>query len=339
MFPKRSRKSPPGPFFLPLTGSDGGGLVLYPASNQPGTREQSLPQSHLKCDERGVCEANSIARSLSLPQSFPIKAFYKLGLTCLTAGLLLTRVSAQETLSSVQREMDRVDKEIEREKDLHKTERKRAADFENEKAAKLKALQDQLRLTQGKIDSLKHQLDRAKGQKAGFKAQTAQYQTRQKDFAKALTKQIRDLSLALKKDFPYNRDERVSQLEELANAIDNGVVPLEDGLNRFFVLSQASLDFAYDTEVYRGTYHGADGSDHEGSYVRLGAALLAFAGEDGKTAAYLAKADTGYAWREADLTPDTRQDIFTALKVAQGKVAPQLVNIPFQAPKPVEGAK
>ncbi len=257
----------------------------------------------------------------------------------LAAGLASLPATAQETLSSVQRELDRVDKEIEREKDLHKTERKRAGDFENEKASKLKALQDQLRLTQGKIDSLKRQLDRARQQKAGFKGQAAQFQNRQKEFVKALTQQIRDLAGSLKKDFPYDREKRVSDLEDLANAIDNGVVPLEDGLNRFFALSQTSLDFAYDTEVYRGTYHGADGADHEGSYVRLGAALLAFAAEDGKTAAYLAKVDTGYAWRETDLTPETRQDIFTALKVAQGKVAPQLVNIPFQAPKPVQVSK
>lgn len=266
----------------------------------------------------------------------PIRALI---LTCLITALMAGRASAQETLSSVQRELDRVDKEIEREKDLHKTERKRAVDFEAEKAAKLKALQEQLRLTGGKIDSLKRQLDRAKQQKAGFKAQATQYQNRQKDFVKAFAKQVRDLSASLKKDFPYERDKRVSDLEELANAIETGVVGVEDGLNRFFTLTQASLDFAYDTEVYRGNFHGADGSDHEGSYVRLGAALLAFAAEDGKTAAYLAKADTGYAWREADLTPETRQDIFTAVKVAQGKVAPQLVNIPFQAPKPVEGAK
>lgn len=275
-------------------------------------------------------------------RSLPNRAILLICITSLaglTAGLMPSPASAQETLSSVQRELDRVDKEIEREKDLHKTERKRAGDFENEKASKLKALQEQLRLTQGKIDSLKRQLDRARQQKAGFKSQTAQFQNRQKDFAKALTKHIRDLAVSLKKDFPYDRDKRVSDLDDLANAIDNGVVPMEDGLNRFFALSQLSLDFAYDTEIYRGTYKSADGSDKEGNYVRLGAALLAFAAEDGKTAAYLAKVDTGYVWREADLTPETRQDIFTALKVAQGKVAPQLVNIPFQAPKPVEARR
>lgn len=265
----------------------------------------------------------------------PIRAF----ITACALAFCLLPARAQETLTSVQRELDRVDKEIEREKELHKTERKRAADFEAEKASKLKALQDQLRATGAHIDSLKRQQDKARQQKASFKAQAAQYQARQKDFVKAFAKQARDLAASVRKDFPYDREKRAADLEDLANALDNGTVGVEDGLTRFFALSQANLDFAYDTEVYRGSYRSADGSDKEGSYVRLGAALLAFAGDDGKTAAWLAKADTGYVWHENDVPPETRNDIFTAVKVAQGKVAPQLVSLPFQAPKPTEAGK
>jgi hypothetical protein len=254
-------------------------------------------------------------------------------------GALLVPAHAQETLTSVQRELDRVDKEIEREKELHKSERKRAADFDTEKAAKLKALQDQLRVTAVRIDSLKRQQERARQQKASFKAQATQYQARQKDFVKAFARQTRDLAAAVRKDFPYDREKRAADLEDLAGALENGTVGVEEGLGRFFALSQANLDFAYDTEVYRGTYHAADGSDKEGSYVRLGAALLAFAGDDGKTAAWLAKADTGYVWHESDVAADVRDNIFTAMKVAQGKVAPQLVSLPFQAPRPTEAGK
>jgi hypothetical protein len=242
-------------------------------------------------------------------------------------------------LTSVQRDLDRVDKEIEREKELHKTERKRAADFEAEKAAKLKALQDQLRMTGSRIDSLKRQEEKARQQKASFKAQAAQYQARQKDFVKAFAKQARELAAATRKDFPYDREKRASDLEDLAAALESGALGVEEGLTRFFTLAQANLDFAYDTEVYRGSYRAADGSDKEGSYVRLGAALLAFAGDDGKTAAWLAKADTGYVWHESDVAPEVRDNIFTAVKVAQGKVAPQLVSLPFQAPKPREAGK
>jgi hypothetical protein len=248
-------------------------------------------------------------------------------------GLLVGAAAAQETLSSVQRELDRVEREIEREKDLHKTERKRAADFEGEKASKLKALQDQIRQTQGRIDSLKGQLIRARGQKGAHRAQTALYQNKQKEFAKALTDAIRKQAEATAKDFPYQREKRVSDLNDLAAAIDNGVVAVEDGMGRFFTLLQASMDFAYDTEVYRGSWQAEGGASHEGNYVRLGAALLAFASEDGQHAAYLAKADSGYGWVDVSASPGLKADIQTAVQVAQGKVAPQLVKLPFPAPR------
>jgi len=251
----------------------------------------------------------------------------------LFAVALPTRLLAQETLSSVQRDLDRVEKEIEREKDLHKTERKRAADFETEKAAKLKALQEQLRLTQGRIDSLKRKQEQARQQKTGYRGQASMYRGKEKEFVKAMTERIRELARSLRADFPYQREKRVADLEELAVAIENGVVGVEEGVGRFFTLMQAGLEFSYDTEIYRGSYSATDGKNHEGNYVRLGAALMAFAGEDGQTAAYLAKSDSGYAWVDQELPPQLRKEIFTAAQVAQGKVAPQLVNLPFMAPK------
>ena len=261
--------------------------------------------------------------------------------TVIGAGVLMlwAGLAAQETLSSVQRDLDRVEKEIEREKELHKTERKRAADFEADKASKTRALQEQMRLTQGKIDSLKRQLDRARQQKGGFRNQAALYQGKQKEFVKSLTTKTREFAVSLKTDFPYLREKRVADLEELATAMESGVVGVEDGVNRLFTLLQSSLDLGYEVEVYRGTYAATDGSNHEGNFVRLGAAVLAFAGEDGKMAAFLAKQDSGYAWQDKDLAPEIRQDIFTTVSVAQGKAAPQLVNLPFAAPKLKEAGR
>ncbi len=253
---------------------------------------------------------------------------------CTWLGLTGLPATAQETLSSVQRDMDRVEKEIEREKELHKTELKRNTDFEAEKAAKLKALQEQIRLTQARSDSLKVQLNRARGQKGSFKSQAALYQSKQKDFAKALSQAIKARAAALAKDFPYQLQKRVSDLQDLANALETGVVTVEDGLGRFFSLLQTSLEFAQDTEVYRGSYTATDGSVHEGSYVRMGAVLLAFASEDGQHAAWLAKADSGYAWMDKDLPQPIKQDIYPPVSVAQGKVAPPLVRLPCQAPAP-----
>jgi hypothetical protein len=107
-------------------------------------------------------------------------------------------------------------------------------------------------------------------------------------------------------------------------------------LARFFSLLQSSLDFAQDTEVYPGAYTATNGGQWEGIYVRLGAVLLAFASSDGREMAYLAHADSGYAWRDRDLSATARSGIQTAVQVAQGKTAPQLVSLPLEAPKAKE---
>ena len=273
-----------------------------------------------------------------------LKTFLLISIAANWINLSGFNLHAQETLSSVQRDLDRVDKEIEHEKELHKNERKRAVEFDAEKALKLKALQEQLHLSQNKIDSLKKLLDKSKQQKVSFKSQASVFQNHQKEFVKALGKQIHELAASFKNDFPYDREKRVGDLDALAIAIESGVVGVEDGLNRFFTLMQTSLDFAFDTETYRGSYVATDGTTHEGSYVRLGAALMAFADDEGKVTAFLTKEDVtkegaGYVWKDRDLEPKTREDILTAIKVAQGKVAPQLVSIPFKAPKLVETQK
>ena len=84
----------------------------------------------------------------------PIFSSSKARVLCLALGLAAVAAYSQETLSSVQRELDRVERETEREKELDKQERGRAADFETRKAEKLQALKDQMRMTDASIDSL-----------------------------------------------------------------------------------------------------------------------------------------------------------------------------------------
>ena len=74
---------------------------------------------------------------------------------CAILAAVPAALHAQETLSSVQRELDRVERETEREKELHKAERARAAEFEKQKAERLNALRVQMQLSDARIDSLK----------------------------------------------------------------------------------------------------------------------------------------------------------------------------------------
>jgi hypothetical protein len=250
----------------------------------------------------------------------------------LGALLALTPVAvrAQETLSSVQRELDRVERDTEREKELHKTERARAAEFEKQKNERLQALRDQARLADARIDSLKQRMEVERRRRAAQRGLTAQYQSRQAAFRKDLDREIQGIMAWIEKDFPYQKDQRLSEWRELADGNREATLQVEEVLARVFGLIQGSLDFAFDSEAYPGTYTTSTGAQHDGTYVRLGAVMMAFSSSDGKLQAYLAKTPTGYAWRDRNLTSAVSKAIAEAVRVAQGKEAPRLVALPVE---------
>jgi hypothetical protein len=257
---------------------------------------------------------------------------YKLALGALLALLALIPLAApaQETLSSVQRELDRVERDTEREKELHKTERARAAEFERQKNERLQALRDQGRLADARIDSLKQRMEVERRRRAAQRGLTAQYQARQAAFRKDLDREIQGIMAWLEQDFPYQKEQRLSEWRDLAVANREATVQVEEVLARVFGLIQGSLDFAFDSEAYPGTYTASTGGQHDGTYVRLGAVMMAFSSSDGKLQAYLAKTPAGYVWRDKDVSDAVAKSIAEAVRVAQGKEAPRLVALPVE---------
>ncbi len=239
-------------------------------------------------------------------------------------------VRAQETLSSVQRELDRVERETEREKELHKQERARAAEFDKQKAARLAALQEQIVAADARIDSLKQRTEVERQRRASQRAIATQFQNRQKAFRANLDREIKAMAAWTESDFPYQRDRRVSEWKELAESNHEETLPVEEVLVRVFGLLQGSLDIGFDSETYPGTYSTTKGGQYEGVYVRLGAVMMAFASTDNKVQAYLAKTPQGYVWRDTDLPSGVQKAISEAVRVAEGKEAPRLIPLPVE---------
>ncbi len=241
------------------------------------------------------------------------------------------------TLGSVQRELDRVEREISREQELHKAERARAAEFEKQKNARLQALEEQIRLTDARIDSLKQRTEVERRRRTAQRGLAAQYVARQKTFRDNLDAEMNAMIAWIEKDFPYQRERRLSEWRELAVANREATIPVEEVLIRLFGLTQASLDFAANSEAYPGTYTLNEGGTHEGYYIRLGAVTMAFSSTDGKVQAYLAKTPDGYVWRDEGLASDARSSIRSAVSVAQGREAPRLVPLPVEVAGAVKG--
>ena len=247
-----------------------------------------------------------------------------------SALLAPVAVHAQETLSSVQRELDRVERDTDREKDLHKTERARAAEFEKQKNERLQALRDQSQSADARIDSLKQRMEVERRRRASQRGLTAQYQARQAAFRKDLDREIKGIMAWIESDFPYQKDQRLADWRELAEGNNEATLQVEEVLSRVFGLIQGSLDFAFDSEAYPGTYTTSTGAQNDGTYVRLGAVMMAFSSTDGKLQAYLAKTPNGYVWRDKNLSSSVSKSISEAVRVAQGKEAPRLVALPVE---------
>ncbi len=238
-------------------------------------------------------------------------------------------VYAQETLSSVQRELDRVEREIEREKELHKQEIKRASEFSTQKAQRLQALVDQTKLTQARIDSLKKEVEKARRKKTAEKAQAQFYSSKEKEFRQSMAASLLSLANDMRSDFPYSREKRIADLEELAKSVAEGVIPTEEALNRMTGLLSASLDFAANIEVYAGVYTAKTGGSSEGTYLRLGAAFLAFISQDARVGALIVRNEGKYDSLDSELTPKVLDALSAAVRVAQGKESPRLVGLPL----------
>src|SRR5690606_9026964 len=170
-----------------------------------------------------------------------------------------TTAAAQETLSSIQRELERVERETARENELHRQERARAAEFEKQKAARLQALQDQIAAADARTDSLKRRSEVERQRRASQRSLAAGFQRRQQEFRADLDREIKTMITRLETDFPYQRERRLSDWRDLAAANREATLPVEEVLARLFALAQASLDFAYQSEAYPGTHVDASG--------------------------------------------------------------------------------
>ncbi|MFC1584652.1 DUF3450 family protein [Fibrobacterota bacterium] len=240
-------------------------------------------------------------------------------------------IPAQETLSSVQRNLDRVDREIQREKELHKLEKKKAQEFEKRRKEKLKAINAQFKNLDTRIGELSSKLGRLKKQKGSLNHQIKNLKLKRSAVAKHILRKTGELKVFFQNDFPYQREKRVSDLESLEQDIKENVVEPEEAMNRLFTLLEYAIAMGYDSEVYSGTYRAGDGGVYDGKYLRLGAVISTFVSIDGKMVGYLLRTDSSYTWIDSELGLDLKQNIKKAVKVAEGKSAPELVVLPFGA--------
>jgi hypothetical protein len=238
---------------------------------------------------------------------------------------------AQETVESVRRETKAVEAQTVREKDLTAQEAKRHAAFVENSKAKAASLGTQEKALKAQIDSLRAETASLKSAKQKAEGTAKWYTNRKTRYGEQLAQILDSLAPSLEADFPYKNAEAATAIRETASKLRKGLSTPEDAIAAVCEILLDRIRLGYTTETWSG-YLPVEGRSVAGKFLRFGAVASVFVGQSGDEVYWLAQDSTGYAWLSAGDNLELRASLKDALKVAEGKSVPRLVEVPISKP-------
>ena len=128
-------------------------------------------------------------------------------------------------------------------------------------------------------------------------------------------------------DVPFLEDERDERLAELRDIMNRADVTVSEKYRRVLEAFQTESQYGRTLESYRGIIQ-RDGKEMTVDFLRVGRLSLVYQSLDGRNQAYWDNSIN--AW--VDLPGSYRRDIYQAIRVARGQVAPDLIKVPLKGP-------
>ena len=239
----------------------------------------------------------------------------------------------QETVESVRRQAKAVEAETAREVKLHDEEKKRHADFIEVGRKKVIALNAQNQSLRAEMDSMKTELVRLQDARQKTLSTARFYDTKKVKYQESLALAIDSLKPLLQSDFPYKIDEAVNSISEISSQLKKGHIAPTDAFARTTEVFLDRIRIGYTTEVWKGSL-AFEARSIPGTFMRYGAVASVFVSLDGNEVFWLSRSkDNGYVWQEASQNMEMRSILKEVLKVAEGKTAPKIVQIPVYLKK------
>ena len=249
-----------------------------------------------------------------------------MGLACVMAG-------AQETVEIIERQIKAVQAETAREKSLHDAEKKRHAEFIEVGRKKVQAIAGQTKTLNAEIDSLKAEIKNLSEARQKAVGTIKYYEGRKAKYSESLATVIDSLVPVFESDFPYRNEEAVKSIQEIAVQLHKNLIEADDALSRTLEVFYDRIRLGYTTEVWKG-FLQVDARNVAGTYLRYGAVASVFVSNDGNDVLWLYKSDDGtYQWKNVSEDLAMRTALKDIVKVAEGKTAPRIVNIPVYIPR------
>lgn len=151
----------------------------------------------------------------------------------------------------------------------------------------------------------------------------------EKEIVPLMLKMVDTLDAFVKLDTPFLLEERGNRVAQLKDMMDSSSVTISEKYRRVMEAYQIEAEYGRTIEAYRGRLKGADGTEREVDFLRVGRLVLAYQTLD--------KEETGFWNRSAkqweELSGGYASSINSALRVARKQSAPDIINLPILAPE------
>ncbi len=124
---------------------------------------------------------------------------------------------------------------------------------------------------------------------------------------------------SIKAGFPYNQEERTTNISRLITDTEFASIAPEEIFNRYYNFLNRELLIGLDSEVY---------AKENIKYLRIGWIILAYSDDQGKEVGILTKKNGKLEWK-TDLDFAMRKAIRDSMKMVEGKKAPDLMDFPI----------
>jgi hypothetical protein len=239
---------------------------------------------------------------------------------------MLNFLFAQQGVRELQRETKKVKEEGKRESALHAKEKERHQAFVKSSGTRLAGVKKQLQQVSNQTDSLRKEVERLRNKRRKLRNTTHWYQKQKENYALTLADRIDSLVPRLADDIPYKKAEHIEALKDIAAQLRRQSLTPEEALGRTWSLLLDRIALGYTAEHYPG-YFDETGASLPGKYLRYGAIFTLFVSQDGEQVWY--RTALSEQWISAAKNLELRAQLKETLKIAEGKKAPELAELPF----------
>jgi len=231
---------------------------------------------------------------------------------------------AQESVAEIQRNIKTVKAETEREKGLTDTEAKRHAAYVENAKQKTAIFEAQTKELSEQIDSLKVEIERLKNARQKALGTARFFENRKAKYIEDLALTIDSLVIFVERGFPHKNTEAADALREISSQLKRGVISPEAAFGRAWETMLERVRLGYTAETWNGNLE-AEGKTIAGKFFRYGAVASIFISQNGETVLWL---NSG-KWESAGDNITLRTILKETMRVADGKTAPKLTQIPI----------